>query len=78
MFVFTTTMEIATASKALPNANCEPPLNPNHPNHKMNVPKQANGMFAPAIGEIFPLLEYLPARGPRIKQPTTAAQPPTE
>ena len=78
MFVFTTTMEIATASKALPNANCEPPLNPNQPNHRIKVPKAARGIFAPAIGEIFPSLLYLPALGPRMRHPTTAAQPPTE
>ena len=76
ILVFTTTIEIATASSALPKANWDPPLIQTNQNHRMNVPKQANGILAPAIGEILPSLEYLPARGPRIKQPTRAAQPP--
>ena len=78
MFVFTTTIEIATASKALPKANWEPPLKPNQPNQRINVPSAANGILAPAIGVIFPSFPYFPALGPKIRQPTSAAQPPTE
>ncbi|CRZ45353.1 Uncharacterised protein [Vibrio cholerae] len=30
--------------------NCEPPLKPNQPNHRINVPSVANGMLEPGIG----------------------------
>ena len=78
ILVLTTTIDIAEASAALPRASCDPPLNPNHPNQRIKVPRQAKGIFAPAIGVIFPSEPYLPALGPRIKHPVKAAHPPTE
>ena len=35
-----TTVEAPTASSP-PQANCDPPLKPNHPHHKMKTPKVA-------------------------------------
>src|SRR5690606_23277155 len=55
----------------------EPPLNPNHPNHKIKTPAVAIGMLCPAIACGFPSLN-LPIRGPNRQTNTTAAHPPTE
>ena len=54
-----------------------PPLKPNHPNHKMSVPKTASGKLDPVN---LPLLasEYLPILGPKIKTADNAIHPPTE
>ena len=54
----------------------EPPLKPNQPNHKINVPKAANGIFDPGIGLTLPSDEYLPVLGPkRVTTPSAAAAP---
>ncbi len=50
IFVFTNTRATAFASSIFDNFSSEPPLNPNQPNHKMNIPSVASGMFAPGIG----------------------------
>ena len=54
-----------------------PPLKPNHPNHKIKVPKIARGKLDPVN---LPLVadEYLPILGPNIKTPAKAIHPPTE
>ena len=69
--------EIADTSAAEPIASWEPPLNPNQPNHKIKVPKVANGKFEPGIGLTLPSEPYLPFLAPRIIAPVSAAQPPT-
>ena len=46
---FTKISDTALASATLDMINSDPPLNPNHPNHRMNVPKVARGRFAPGI-----------------------------
>ena len=60
-------VEIATASSKVPNANCEPPLNPNQPNHKINTPIVTSGIEDAAKGlRAFgsPLLSNLPFLAP--------------
>ena len=54
-----------------------PPLKPNHPNHKIKVPKTAKGKLDPVN---FPLFEseYFPILGPKIKTAESAIHPPTE
>ena len=37
-------VETAIASSAVPIASCEPPLNPNQPSHKINIPIVTNGI----------------------------------
>ena len=49
-FVLINIDEIATASSKVPNANCEPPLNPNQPNHRINTPIVTNGIEDAAKG----------------------------
>ena len=43
-------VEIATASANDPNANWDPPLNPNQPNHNTNTPIVTNGIDDAAKG----------------------------
>ena len=75
-FVFTITTDIATASTALPSANCEPALNPNHPNHSMNTPSVTDVTFDGDVGFTEPSRRNLPRRGPTMMMPARAAQPP--
>ena len=51
--VFIKIRDIAVESSNEPKANCDPPLNPYHPIHKMNVPKVTNGIEEAAKGAIF-------------------------
>ena len=77
-FVLAKIREISATSPIEPIANCEPPLKPNQPIHRINVPNVASGRFEPCIGITRPSFAYLPIRGPRISAPISAAQPPTE
>ena len=77
MLVFTKMIETELMSVMVPAASCEAPLNPNQPSHRISVPRAASGMFEPGIG-FTPLPKYLPVRGPMIRAPVRAAQPPTE
>ena len=43
-------VDTAIASTAVPIANCEPPLKPNQPNHKINTPIVTNGIDEAAKG----------------------------
>ena len=72
VFVVTATCAIALGSAAI----VEPGLNPNHPNHNMNVPIVASDRLCPGIALMWPL-SYLPIRGPSITTPASAAHPPT-
>ena len=74
--VFTRTMLIDTASAALANANCDPPLNPNQPNHKMKTPSVTSSMFEGGVGLTVPSRRNLPSLGPTTSMPASAAQPP--
>src|SRR6056297_3262229 len=65
-------------SPTVPIASCEPPLKPNQPSHRMNVPSVASARLEPGIGMTLPSLLYLPMRGPSTMAPASAAQPPTE
>src|SRR6056297_513799 len=56
----------------------EPGLNPNHPSHRINTPRAANGMLWPRIGRIAPFFPYFPSLGPNTMAPASAAHPPTE
>src|SRR6056297_2542518 len=67
----------SATSPTLPMASCEPPLNPNQPSHRMNVPRVASARLEPGIGLTLPSLLYLPRRGPSTMAPARAAQPPT-
>ena len=74
-------VEIATASANDPNANCEPPLNPNQPNHRTNTPKVTNGIEDAAKGcSAFgvPFESNLPVLEPNNSAPANAADPPVE
>ena len=55
----------------------EQPLNPNHPNHRMNTPRAASVRLCPGIAFTEPSLLYLPIRAPSINAPTNAQIPPT-
>ena len=77
-FVVRNTCEIAVWSVPVEAANCEPGLNPNQPNHKINTPRQANVRLWPGIAFDFPSLPYFPKRGPKMAAPTKAIHPPTE
>ena len=62
-----------------PKANCDPPLKPNQPNHKINTPKVAKGIEELEKGAIAfgsPVLVNLPSLGPRSIAPARAAAPP--
>ena len=77
--VFIKILDIAVASSKDPKANCDPPLKPYQPIHKMNVPKVTNGIDEAAKGAIFwglPSSVNLPRRGPNIITPARAAAPP--
>ena len=74
--VLTKTIATASALSLLAIANTDPPLKPNHPSHKIKVPKVAKGRFAPRIGFEFPSLSYLPFLGPRTITPAIAAAAP--
>src|SRR6056297_1397060 len=65
-------------SPTVPMASCEPPLKPNQPSHRMNVPSVARARLEPGIGLTLPSLPYLPRRGPSTMAPARAAHPPTE
>ena len=77
-FVLIKILAIAVASSTVPRASCDPPLNPNHPNHNINTPTVANGTdeFAnPGIG-LSDLVANLPSLGPRTIAPAKAAAAP--
>ncbi len=76
ILVFTKTCATALASSMLLSLSSEPPLNPNQPNQRMNVPRVASGMFEPLIGLIDPSGLYFPARGPSNITPAKAAAAP--
>ena len=74
-FVFTNTKATALASATFETISSEPPLKPNQPNHKINVPSVAKGILAPGIAFIFPFT-YFPFLAPRRKTPASAAAAP--
>ena len=74
--VFTNTIATASALSLLAIARTEPPLKPNQPIHKINVPRVAKGRFAPKIGIDFPSLSYLPFLAPSNRTPASAAAAP--
>ena len=75
-FVINTTLEAPTASTP-PHANCDPPLNPNHPSHRMKTPNVASTWLWPGMGITFPSTNF-PILGPTKTAATRAAHPPTE
>ena len=72
------TCEMAVWSPYPAAASCEPGLKPNHPNQRMNTPRQASVRLWPGMAFDFPSFPYLPKRGPRMAAPTNAIHPPTE
>jgi len=76
--VFKNTMATLLALATSANLSTEPPLKPNHPIHKINVPKVANGRFAPGIALTLPSLVYLPFRAPSNNTPANAAAAPAK
>ena len=65
--MFINIFDTAIASGAVPIANCEPPLNPNQPSHKMKTPSVTNGIDDAAkglSGAGAPDLVNLPNLGP--------------
>src|SRR6056297_4108707 len=77
MLVLAKMRDTSETSPTVPIASCEPPLKPNQPSHRMNVPRVASARLDPGIGFTRPSL-YLPRRGPSTITPARAAQPPTE
>ena len=77
MLVLMKMVEMAMASGIVPSASCEPPLKPNQPSQRMNVPSVASGSDEPGNGCTLPPT-YLPMRGPSTRAPASAAQPPVE
>jgi hypothetical protein len=78
MWVLAKIRDTSAASPTEPMASCEPPLKPNQPSHRMNVPSVASARLEPGIGVTRPSAPYLPLRAPRMIAPVSAAQPPTE
>ena len=76
VLVLTNTLATELAFAASESINCEPPLKPNHPIHKINIPKVAIGKLEPGIGFTCPLGPYFPLRGPNNNTPTIAAVAP--
>ena len=74
--VLTNTRATAFASSMLESLSSEPPLKPNQPNHSTNMPRVASGMLQPGMALMPPSGSYLPARGPTIRTPASAAAPP--
>ena len=74
--VFKKTTATALALSTLAKASTEPPLKPNQPIHKMNIPTVANGRFAPGIALTLPSAVYFPLRAPSNKTPAKAAAAP--
>ena len=74
--VLTNTLATLLADSTLDTANSEPPLKPNQPIHRMNIPIAASGMLAPGIAFTLPSALYLPLRGPRNRTPDRAAVAP--
>ena len=52
--VLTNTSDTAFASPTLDTINSEPPLNPNQPSQRMNVPSVAKGILHPGIATTRP------------------------
>src|SRR6056297_62976 len=75
MLVLAKIRDTSAMSAADPMASCEPPLKPNQPSHRMNVPSVARARLEPGIGLTRPSL-YLPRRGPSTMAPASAAKPP--
>ncbi|CAI8296901.1 MAG: Uncharacterised protein [Cellvibrionales bacterium UBA7375] len=67
-------MATALALSTEAEASTEPPLKPNQPIHKMNVPNVAIGKLAPGIALTSPLGPYLPLRAPSKITPANAAE----
>ena len=76
MLVLTNTCATALASSTLLTFSSEPPLKPNQPNQRMNMPSVANGMLAPGRAFTLPSEPYLPLRGPSSSTPASAAVAP--
>src|SRR6056297_926869 len=76
MLVLEKIRETSATSPTEPMASCEPPLKPNQPSHRMNMPSVAIGRLEPGIGFTLPSLPYLPRRGPSTIAPASAAAAP--
>ena len=73
VFVVMKMCAIAFASTAI----VEPGLNPNQPSHSTKQPMTPDVKLCGGIAFTLPSGPYLPRRGPRIRMPASAAQPPT-
>src|SRR5210317_2482090 len=74
-FVLIKILAIAVASAKVPNASCDPPLNPNQPNHNTKTPNVAKGIEEEAKGVRCAPLTNLPNLGPNTIAPAKAAAP---
>ena len=70
------TTATAFALSTLAVAKTDPPLNPNHPNQRTNVPKVARGKLLPGIAFTEPSAPYLPVLAPSSITPANAAAAP--
>ena len=76
MLVLKRTLLIATASAGVARANCEPPLNPNQPSHRISTPRVTNSTFEGGVAFTVPSGRNFPRRGPMISRAASAAHPP--
>ena len=74
--VFKNTIATECALLASASLRTEPPLKPNQPIHKMNVPRVASGKFAPGMATGLPSRSYLPFLEPSSSTPARAAAAP--
>ena len=74
--VFRNTFATSLATPIPPSFSVDPPLNPNHPIHRIKVPRVASGRLAPGIAFMAPDSWYLPVRGPSNRTPARAAAAP--
>ena len=74
--MFTSTLAMFTALAASPSASTDPPLNPNHPNQRMNTPSVTTSTLEGGRARTEPSRRNLPSRGPATMMPASAAQPP--
>ena len=74
--VLAKTLLITTASTGVARANCEPPLNPNQPSHRIKTPRVTTSTLEGGVAFTLPSGRNLPRRGPTTSRAASAADPP--
>ena len=76
IFVLTKTSATELASLTSETLSSEPPLKPNQPSQRINVPSVASGRLQPGMALTCPPGPYLPLREPSSSTPASAAAAP--